>query len=154
MKYVDTREYVAVLRELVQEGRKVNMLIAGNSMSPFIIHERDYIFFEKPNRELKKGDPVFYQRDNGQFVMHRICKVNKDHTYDIIGDAHTVIEPGIRRDQIFALITQVRRKGKMIGPGDFWWDFFEKVWIRMIPARRLVLRMYRPVAYFKRRMKK
>lgn len=150
MKYVDTREYVSVLRELTEEGKLVSMLIAGGSMTPFLIHQRDYIYFEKPKRELRKGDPVFYQRDDGQFVMHRICKVNKDGTYDIIGDAQNYIEHGIRRDQIFALIVKAKRKGKIIGPGDFWWEFFEKVWIRIIPFRGVMTKAYSIVAFMKK----
>lgn len=142
MKVVDTYEYVNILRELTEDGKVVNMLIAGSSMSPFLAHRRDYIYFEKPKRILKKGDMVFYQRDNGQFVMHRICKDNKDGTYNIVGDAQTQIERGIRKNQIFALITSVKRKDKMIGPGDFWWEFFEKVWINMIPLRPLANRFY------------
>ncbi|MDO4617454.1 MAG: S24/S26 family peptidase [Lachnospiraceae bacterium] len=142
MKQVDTYEYVSVLKELTEEGRRVNMLIAGNSMSPFLIHNRDYIYFEKPGRDLRKGDMVFYQRLTGQYVMHRICKVHKDGTYDMVGDNQTDIERGIKRDQIFAVITQVKRKDRIIKPGDFWWVFFEKVWINMIPMRRLAVRMY------------
>jgi len=142
MKYISTEEYVGVLRELTESGEQVSLLIAGNSMVPFLVHQRDYIYFEKPKRELKKGDPVFYQRDNGMFVMHRICKVNPDGTYNMVGDNQMAIEPGIRRDQIFALITQVKRKGKLIGPGDFCWDFFEKVWINMIPLRGLAVKSY------------
>lgn len=142
MKVMNTDEYVSALRELVAEGHSVSMLIAGNSMFPFLIHNRDYIYFEKPNRELRVGDPVFFQRDNGKFVMHRICKVNPDGTFNLIGDNQTGVEPGIRRDQIFALVTQVKRNGKLLKPGDFWWEFFEKVWIRIIPLRRFVWRAY------------
>lgn len=40
-----------------------------------------------------------------------------------------------RPDQVLALVTAVRRKGKLLQPGSFWWDFFEKVWIRVIPLR-------------------
>ena len=46
MKVVDTREYVGMLKELTEEGREVSMLIAGSSMSPFLIHERDMIYFK------------------------------------------------------------------------------------------------------------
>ena len=146
MKIVDTREYVSVLRGLTEEGHEVNMLISGNSMSPFLAHQRDYIYFSKPDRPLKKGDMVFYQRDSGQFVMHRICRVCPDGTYDIVGDAQQEIEHGIRRDQIFARINRVKRKGRDIGSGDFWWDFFEKVWIRIIPMRRFIVKGYSVLA--------
>lgn len=179
MKVVNTREYVDMLRGLTEEGKVVSMLIAGTSMTPFLGHQRDYIYFEKPKRDLKKGDMVFYQRDSGQYVMHRICKVHRIQrkgtdskrdtmpqtgiasnldtthstapasTYDIVGDAQTLIEKNIRRDQIFALVVQVKRKGKIIGPGDFWWNFFEKVWINMIPFRRVVLACYTVFARIK-----
>lgn len=139
---VDTREYVSVLRELVNEGKEVSMLISGSSMSPFLIHGRDMIFFAKPQRPLRVGDMVFYQRDSGQFVMHRIIKVRRDGCYDIVGDNQTQIERGVRRDQIFALITKVKRKGKWIGPGDFWWVFFAHVWRRLIPVRHVIARGY------------
>lgn len=144
MKFVDTREYVSVLRELTEEGKEVSLIISGSSMSPFLIHQRDYIYFKKPDRELKKGDMVFYQRDSGQFVMHRIWKVRPDGYY-IVGDAQTVIEGPVRRNQIFALITKVQRKGKWLEPGDFWWEFFEHIWIHMIPIRRKIIKIYAKV---------
>lgn len=139
-KYLDTREYVSVLRELTESGREVSMQITGSSMSPFLIHERDTICFKKPDRELKKGDMVFFQRKNGQYVMHRIKKVRSEGYY-IIGDAQTMIEGPIEREQIFAVITKVRRKGKWINPGDFWWEFFAHIWLHMIPLRHLLMRI-------------
>lgn len=140
-RVVDTREYVSVLREIAESGKVVSLRIAGSSMSPFLAHGRDYIYFTKPDRELRAGDMVFYQRRNGQYVMHRICRVKLDGYY-IVGDAQTEIEGPVGRDQIFALITKVKRKDRIIQPGDFWWEFFEHVWIRMIPLRRPAVLLY------------
>ena len=144
-RVVDTREYVSVLREIAENGKVVSLRIAGSSMSPFLAHGRDYIYFTKPDRELREGDMVFYQRRNGQYVMHRIYKVKPDGYY-IVGDAQTEIEGPVSRDQIFALITKVKRKDRIIQPGDFWWEFFEHVWIRMIPLRRPAVRLYAAVS--------
>lgn len=140
-RVVDTREYVSVLREIAEEGKVVSMRIAGNSMSPFLCHNRDYIYFTKPDRKLRKGDMVFYQRDSGQYVMHRICRVRPEGYY-LVGDAQTQIEGPLRREQIFARIIRVKRKGRILEPGDFWWEFFEHVWIRIIPARRFTAWWY------------
>lgn len=150
MRKVDTREYVGVLRQLTEEGREVSMVVAGGSMSPFLIHERDSIYFKKPDRELKKGDMVFFQRKNGQYIMHRICKV-KPEGYYIVGDAQVNVEGPVSREQIFAIITKVKRKEKWVKPGDFWWEFFEHVWIHMIPVRRMVMKMY-GVVYRRKRV--
>lgn len=140
-RVVDTNEYVTVLRELAGEGRVVSMLVVGSSMSPFLCHKRDYIYFTKPDRELRRGDMVFYQRDTGQYVMHRIYKRKKDDYY-MVGDAQTQIEGPLRGDQIFARIIKVKRKGRIIEPGNFWWEFFEHVWIRIIPLRKVIEKLY------------
>lgn len=141
MRKVDTNEYVSMLRQLVEEGHEVSLLIAGSSMVPFLVHQRDTIYFKKPDRELKPGDMVFYQRANGQFVMHRIHAIKADGYY-MAGDNQQVIEGPLQREQIFALITGATRKGKHIGPGDFWWEFFEHVWPRVLPLRHTILRLY------------
>lgn len=141
MKMMDTRAYVGMLKELVEQGREVRMVISGSSMAPFLIHGRDSIFFRAPARELRKGDIVFYERPGGQFVVHRICRVHADG-YDIIGDAQTEIEHHVQRKQIFARVTKVERKGKILVPGTFWWEFFAQVWIRIIPLRPILMHGY------------
>ena len=141
MREVDAQEYMAVLRELIEEGHQVSLLISGSSMSPFLIHHRDTIYFKKPDREMKVGDMVFYRRGNGKYIMHRIRRIRPEGFY-MIGDAQWEIEGPLQREQIFGLITAVERKGKLIQPGDFWWEFFAKVWLRIIPLRRLIQRIY------------
>ena len=146
MRQVNTVEYISMLRELVREGKAVNLLISGNSMSPFLVHLRDTISFKAPDRPLKTGDMVFYQRDSGQFVMHRIIRVRTGpdgrRSYDICGDNQSQIEHGVREDQIFGLVFAATRKGKKMQPGDFWWEFFARVWPRVIPFRRIIARAF------------
>ena len=142
LKPLDTKTFLSHAREWVEEGKQVRLMISGSSMSPFLIHARDCITFSKPARALRKGDMVFYQRDTGEYVMHRICRVEQD-AYYLIGDAQTVVEGPIRREQIFALVTQALRKGQTIAPGDFWWEFFARVWPNIIPLRRAIISIYR-----------
>ena len=49
MKMMDTRAYVGMLKELVEQDREVRMVISGSSMAPFLIHGRDSIFFRSGN---------------------------------------------------------------------------------------------------------
>lgn len=138
---VDTREYVSTLRTLVEEGNDVSMTISGSSMAPFLIHGRDSIIFGQPERELRRGDIVFFQRRDGSYVLHRIRRVDSGKYY-IIGDAQTETEGPVDREQIFAVVKMVRRKGKIITPRDFWWKFFAGFWLDIIPLRRLIVRIY------------
>lgn len=84
---------------------------------------------------------VFYQRTDGQYVMHRIYKAKGKEFY-MVGDAQTDIEGPLSEKQIFARVTKVRRKGKLIQPGDFWWWFFAKVWLSLVPVRPFIIKIY------------
>ena len=141
MRELDAAGYIGTLKELVEEGHEVSLLISGSSMAPFLIHHRDTIYFKAPDRALKRGDMVFFQRESGQFVMHRIRFVKADGYY-LIGDGQRETEGPIARERIFAVVTAVRRKGKVIRPGAFTWEFFARVWLRLIPLRGIISRLY------------
>jgi hypothetical protein len=126
---------------LLEDGYTVPLVISGGSMTPFLIHERDTVFLSPPDRIFKRGDMILYRRGNGQYVLHRVYAV-EPQGYCLVGDAQSVLEHGIRHDQVIAWVSAVNRKGKIQKPGCFWWDFFEKVWIRMIPVRPRILDLY------------
>ncbi len=141
MKIVDINELMPVLIDMIHEGKTVPFTVTGSSMNPFLIHMRDSVSISPVTAPLKKGDIVFYQRVNGQYVMHRIHHIRKNQLY-IIGDAQTEIEGPVYPSQVFGIIHQVKRKGKIISEGDFWWFFFAHIWLHMIPLRRPIMRLY------------
>ena len=55
MRQIANNVYIPVLKDLVEEGKEVSMMISGSSMNPFLIHQRDYILMKKPEEELKAG---------------------------------------------------------------------------------------------------
>ena len=127
MKIVDINEYMPVLIDLINQGKDVRFTVTGSS---------------KPVEPFKKGDIVFFQRENGQYVMHRIHHIKKGMLY-IIGDNQTDMEGPVDPKQVFGIIHTVYRKDKKITEGDFWWVFFEKIWLHLIPFRHLIMRLYK-----------
>ena len=142
IKEVDINTYLPVLIDIIQNGKEVSLMVSGSSMSPFLIHHRDTIIFKKPERPFKRGDMVFYRRPTGQYVMHRIHHIDSKGMLYIVGDAQTEIEGPVNPQQVFAIIVKVIRKGKLIQPGNFWWWFFSHAWIRMVPIRPIIVRLY------------
>ena len=126
---------------LLEETESVPLVISGGSMVPFLVHGRDSVYLSKVTAPLKRGDMLLYRRDNGRYILHRIWRIEKE-SFTMVGDAQTVLEPGIRPDQVLARVTAVRRKGKLLRSGSFWWEFFEKVWIRIVPLRRALMSAY------------
>ena len=140
-RIVDIHAYLPVLMELVEEGESVTLTITVGSMTPFLVHGRDQILFQKPDRPLRRGDMAFFRRQNGDYVMHRVCRADPTGYY-FVGDGQQIIEGPIAPDQVFGLITQVCRKGRWIGPGDFWWDFFAGAWLTLRPCRPFLRKLY------------
>ena len=115
---VDTDSYMRVLSGLVAKGETVCLTITGGSMTPFLVHGRDSIRFAKPSGPLRRGDMAFYRRRNGQYVMHRIVRVDRQGNYYAAGDAQTEIKKG-----------------------NLWWDFFAGPWVALIKLRPLMLKL-------------
>ncbi|MBQ7448099.1 MAG: nucleotidyltransferase family protein [Eubacterium sp.] len=144
-KIVDTDTYLSSMLDLIREGNEVSIPVIGSSMTPFLGDGRDRVFLQKHEGVLKRGDIVLYQRTNGDYVLHRICRIHRvDDTevFDVIGDAQTRIEKEIKKEQIFAKVTRIERKGKIQGPGTFLWWFFQYIWVDIIPLRHLMIRIY------------
>ncbi len=145
VKQVDTSQYLSTLCELIDQGHEVSIPVVGSSMTPFLGDGRDQVFVKAPWRPIRRGDIVLYRRRNGEFVLHRVHRVHgsgESATYDVIGDAQDRIERGINKEQVFAVAARARRKGKIIEPGSFYWWSFQYIWIRIIPLRHMILRVY------------
>ena len=141
VKVLSAEELMPPLLQLLEETDSVPLIISGSSMNPFLVHGRDTVYLSKIHHPLNRGDMILYRRHSGQYVLHRIYRAEPG-SYTLVGDAQTALEHGIRREQVLALVTAVRRKGKLLGPGSFWWEFFQKVWIRMIPLRPGIVAIY------------
>ena len=126
---------------LLESGEELALPVQGSSMVPFLVDRRDTVWLRKPDGVLKTGDIVLYRRSNGQYILHRIHSIQSG-SYTMVGDAHQVLEPGIRREQILGRVTCVYRKEKTVGPGSFCWQFFARVWIHMVPLRGAAMRLY------------
>lgn len=139
-KVLPPETLIPELLEVLKQADSVPLIITGGSMMPFLVNGRDTVYLSKAEEPLKPGDMVLYRRTSGQYVLHRIVKIENDN-YSMVGDAQSEVEPGIRREQILARVSAVRRKGKLLASGSFWWDFFEKIWIHMTPVRPALIRI-------------
>ncbi len=80
----------------------------GISMLPFIKGGFDKVCLEKYEGGCKRYDIVFYIRDDGKYVLHRIVGF-KDEKILVCGDNQWYIEE-IKEDMIFARVCWVEGK--------------------------------------------
>lgn len=141
MRTVDTKIFLDTVCQMLREGAdNVPIPVTGTSMCPFL-YPGDTAYLSHTDSPLKKGDLVLFTRSNGQYVLHRIVKVNRDGSFLLLGDSQLQKEPVPGADRIHAKVVKVRRVGKLIGPGDREWWLFEKAWVWLIPIRRQIFWM-------------
>ena len=141
---------IDVIEEILQSGGEFRMNPKGVSMLPLIAQGRDsVVLFRDEERELKRHDMVFYRRASGQFVLHRIMKVEDDGTYTMCGDNQIYLEPGIRKEQIIAHVKALWRKNKLVNYDGVWYKLYLSIWCCM-PIRKLIWFPKRCVSKLKR----
>ncbi len=144
---VPLHDLYPVMKEVLDEGGTFSITVRGNSMYPFLRDLRDQaVFASLANRKIRPGDIVFYQRASGQFVMHRVYKVDSNGIMTIVGDAQWTLEPGIRPNQLRAFVIKVVRKGKEIDcEKGFWRNLmatYMRLRIRVPRLTRFAMRMF------------
>lgn len=152
-RIVDIHTYLPVLIDIIKSGKDVSVTVTGSSMAPFLAHLRDSIIVSPPPRQFHRGDMVFFQRQDGSYVMHRIHHLKEGKLY-LVGDNQTEIEGPIDPEQVFGIVRKVIRNGKLLQKGDFWWDFFEKAWIRIVPLRSAAVKAVSIVYKLRNRQKR
>ncbi|MCR5350279.1 MAG: S24/S26 family peptidase [Acholeplasmatales bacterium] len=85
--------------------------VKGQSMRPFL--KTNDVVTIKRSDNFKVGDVILYKRDNGQFVFHRIRRINKkNNTYILVGDHQRKVEKDIKYNQIIAKMISYRKQNK------------------------------------------
>ncbi len=149
LRVIEPEALMEQLPQLLQETESVPLVISGNSMAPFLAHGRDTVYLSKVTEPPQKGDMILYRRASGAYILHRIYRV-RNGTYDLVGDGQLDIEPGIRPEQILAIVKTVRREGKLLRKGSFWWDFYEHTWLTLLPLRPGICRLYSAVTAWRK----
>lgn len=129
------------MQKNLDKGLKVDFTVNGTSMQPMIINGKDSVVLTKPEGRLKKYDLPFYRRDDGQFVLHRIVKLQKNGNYTCRGDNQVVNEPDVRDDQIIGVVESFTHKGKPVSVNSFWYKVYCRLWMSMRFFRRVGYRL-------------
>lgn len=101
-----------VIRPLIDEafdkGESFVFSPNGVSMLPFIKGGSDTVTIEKYMGNAKKYDIIFYTRENGQYVLHRVVKIKNGRLY-ACGDNLWWVEE-VPEERIFARLKDVEGK--------------------------------------------
>ncbi len=168
---IPLQELSPLMLACLEQGQEVVLTITGNSMSPYLRHQRDQVVLTPCDpTSLQLGMIPFYRRHNGQYVMHRIVGRDDGKTmrrygskkeypsagdglqYVMMGDAQSYIEHGIRPDQIVARATAFIRMGKRVECDSPGYRFHRLLWHRLLPLRKTFIWLDRRLEWRFRRL--
>ncbi len=127
-------DVMPLIKEKLAAGQTVTFSPHGTSMLPMIRQGIDTVELAPLPDKLKKYDLPLYQRDNGQYVLHRIVKAKND-TFTCIGDNQFVFEHGVEMRQMIAVVVSFKHKGKVRSVNSFGYRFYCRFWHYTRPIR-------------------
>lgn len=121
------------LEKEIASGKPVVTITVGDSMEPLLFHRSSRVVIMKTEKELKKNDLPMYKRPTGQFVMHRIIKVDQEFYYTR-GDNRTGLEK-VPKEWIQGVVTEIYRKEKHFSVMNPWYRWYVRIWNLIYPIR-------------------
>lgn len=106
-------DYEELIREVLDSGGEFRLYPHGTSMLPLIRQGRDSVALRRLDRPAQALDILFYQRDDGSFILHRVKEVTPEGL-TLWGDNQTMLEHGVRDDQIIGYAARVFRGDREI----------------------------------------
>ncbi|MBQ2932533.1 MAG: S24/S26 family peptidase [Clostridia bacterium] len=140
-KKVSLEQIFPVMEEKLKAGGMVTFGPHGQSMLPLIREGKDTVTISA-KIPAKVGDVAFYRRPDGQFVLHRIVGKKSDG-FVLCGDNQTMLEKGVPKDWIIAVMTSVNRNGKEVLCKSLSYRFYAKVLLPLWKGKLLLRRFLR-----------
>ena len=130
----DAYDFSTVEREIRERGNFASTT-KGVSMRPLFKTGRDMIIVSKVERPLKKYDIILYRGNDGEYILHRIIGIRKEH-YIVRGD-NNFFKERVTPDRIIGVLTSFNRKGKSGSPNSFFFKLYSRLWRYIYPLRYL-----------------
>jgi hypothetical protein len=154
VKTLSLAELEPLIREVFQSGQTFQLPVTGTSNLPTLSGSRDYVILDQVERPLRKCDLPLYQRDSGQYVLHRIVSVQKDGTFTCCGDNQWKKEAGLRPDQVVGVTVGLIRKGRAFTTRQIGYRLWVRTWVFLLPCRKTLFQIRHGLSKLKHRLTK
>ena len=140
-------DYEELIREVLASGGEFRLYPHGTSMLPLLRQGIDSVALRSLDRPPQKFDILFYKRQDGSFILHRVKEVTKEGIV-LWGDNHTMLEYGITEENIIGYAARIFRGETELDCQGFGYHMY--LWLWQFKAIRRVLL---PIAYRLRKEK-
>lgn len=152
--YVPAEVLFDTMEQMLLEGYDAEFTVTGNSMWPFLSHNRDRVVLRHcAPGELKRGEIVLYCPTPGHFRLHRIDAVRKDR-FRLVGDGNCSIDGYFEAACVIGRVVRFTRKNKCVDTDQFTYRFLSWLWMLLYPVRPWILRILRVLVKWKKQVTK
>lgn len=125
----------------------VKIYLDGGSMRPLIRRKTDKVTILPLDKPLERGDIVLFKSADGRFVVHRVWQFHDDWI-QTLGDWCIFPDAPIPRENIYGVVTEMKRGGKYYSLDAPEFRAFGKFWMRLFPLRRTGMIFYKKLKWF------
>ncbi len=127
-----------IIEEQLKNGSKVKFKTKGRSMYPLLINGRDSVVLCRKEK-IKKNDVILFKNAKGEYVLHRIKKINNN---EIItrGDSLTNYDEPITKENIIATAVAFERNGKEISVNNIFYRLYYALYTNEIVLKLRILK--------------
>lgn len=131
--------------EEINLNNTVKIPVKGSSMLPFIRPLSDEIELKRLNhKSLEKGNIVLAKTRENKYIVHRIEKIEQD-TITLRGDGNLSVREICDKNNIFAEVTAVYKKKRIVRKDSFEWNLIKNYWFSNPFLRRVYLGIDRKI---------
>lgn len=133
---VPNSQFFALVKQLLREGKKIEIPVKGGSMRPFLFDGETVVVAPVGvDCPLRKCDIILAETSTGQVMMHRIREISPAGIR-MKGDGNLYQSELIRPEDVMGRVLSVVRHGKTISLytplGLFLARIWNPVWVRKI----------------------
>lgn len=136
----------ALARELFARGSSIKFVVVGNSMYPFIRHNRDMVTLAGATfSQVKVADIVLaYREEHKAYILHRVVRKTANAFY-MSGDAYMTLEGPYPAEAVIGLVTgifRVDKNGQEKQIAGFFYRLLARLWLLVRPIRPAIFKCY------------
>lgn len=144
MSVIQNADYLSVL----EQSGVLSFVPNGNSMWPFIKNRSQTVIIKKSTGVFKSKDVVFFRREDGSFVLHRVMQVFPEY---IIVKGDSQINPEkVDVNNVFGVLDGFYKGKKYIPVTDKKYQKKVDAWCK----NTLLTRLRKKLFYFTNRLKR
>ena len=128
------------IEQQIEKNQYVAIVPVGTSMWPFIKNKSQSVVLKKIDRTPKLYDVVFFKRESGAYVLHRVIDFNNDNLI-VCGDSQYYTEE-VEVSKVIAIMEGFYEGKKYIACDDAKYLKRVKKWYSRKFLRKISLKLY------------